>query len=133
MKHSPSVQVGDKVFLCGWQHLFGKKTKPRQFGHIERINGAYIYVRPTGWPQRYPAFELYEGELRVVKRFTSRGFTVGGKVGFAAPERLDWGKARPRQFARVLGFKGPYVVVQPIGLPQRQFDVFGKDLIVVHG
>jgi hypothetical protein len=129
MRLSPSVQVGDKVFLCGWKHLFGK-LKPRKFGHIERINGAYIYVRPIGWPKKYPAFQLYEGELRVVKRFTSRsGFKVGDKIRFAQPSQLEWGKARPRQFARVLGFKGPYVVVQPIGMPQRQFDVFGKDLI----
>jgi hypothetical protein len=128
MKHSPSVQVGDKVLLRGWKHLFGK-LKPRQFGHIERIDGAYIYVRPTGWPKKYPPFELYEGELRVLKRFTSRAFKVGDKVRLGRSSQLDWGKAKPRQFARVLGFKGPYIVVQPIGKPQRQFDVFGKDLI----
>jgi hypothetical protein len=128
MKYSPQVQVGDRVFLRGWRHLFGKKLTPRKFGHIERIDGAYIYVRPSRWPKKYPPFELYFGELRVVKRFTNARFAVGGKVRFTAPEQLDWGKARPRQFARVLGFKGPYVVVQPIGMPQRQFDVLGKHL-----
>lgn len=128
MKLRPSVSVGDRVLLRQWKHLFGK-LKPRKFGHIERIDGAYIYVRPVGWPKKYPPFELYEGELKVLKRFTSRRFTVGGKVRFAHPTGLDWGKARPRQFARVLGFKGPYVVVQPIGMPHRQFDLFGKELI----
>lgn len=123
----PPLQVGDRVLLRGWRHLFGKQA-PRRFGHIERIDGGYIDVRPIGWPKKVMPFELYEGELRVVKRFTSRRFNVGDKVRFLHQGRLDWGKARPRQFARVLGFKGPYVVVQPIGLPRRRFDVFAKDL-----
>ncbi|MGH9549180.1 MAG: hypothetical protein ACRD3W_07395, partial [Terriglobales bacterium] len=130
MQLRPDVQVGDRVFLLGWKHLFGSKTKPRKYGFVERIDGGYVYIRPTNWPKRYPPFELYRGEFRVEKRFASRVFTVGQRVRLRAPQQLDWGKARPRQFARVVGIKGPYLVVEPIGLrgTTRQFYLFASQL-----
>ena len=125
---SPSVQIGDKVFLLGWKHLFGSRTKPRKFAHVERIDGAYIYVRPTNWPVKYPPFELYPNELKVVARYRNSKYKVGDLVTVLKPERLNWGKATPRHEFRVVGIKGPFLVVRPLGMPFRQFDVFARDV-----
>jgi hypothetical protein len=124
------VQVGDKVFIRGWKHLFGRKTKPRKFGFIERIDGGYHYVRPTGWPKDRPPFELYECEFKVVRRYNSGSFKVGDRVTITQPQLLNWGKCKPRHRARVVGIKGPYIVVSALGLPNRQFDLFARQLTV---
>lgn len=130
-RREPALQVGDKVLMLGWKHLFGKGDGSRtKYGYIASINGSYIQVRPQGWTRDTFGFELYPNEIKRVKRFHSRRFTVGQKVRFVAPEKLDWGKGKPRETGIVKGFKGPYVIVDVARKHQTtlQFELFASQL-----
>lgn len=131
VRREPSLQVGDKVHMLGWKHLFHKGDRSRtKYGFIVRIDGAYIQVRPQGWKKDTFGFELYPSELSHVRRYPSRHFAVGQKVAFNAPESLDWGKGKPRASGIVKGFKGPYVIVDVPrkGQTTLQFELFAGQI-----
>lgn len=101
-----SFQVGDRV------KILNPPPKSHRFGYIERIDGAYHYVRCERNPDAL--FELYPGEMELVRRYTCRSLTVGQNVRLIAPEKLDWGKTRPRLGGVVMGFNRGKAVVYTI-------------------
>lgn len=96
------VQIGDRVEI--------RNPVPYKFGYVERIDGAYHYVRSTRNPEAL--FELYVGEFTVVKRYTSRTFAIGQNVKLLAPEKLAWGKTRRRLGGVVIGITRGRLVIQ---------------------
>jgi hypothetical protein len=57
------AKVGDKVILLWWEGLDPKKV-PDLTGTIERIDGAYHYVKVDNNP-KYDVLELYPNEFTV--------------------------------------------------------------------
>lgn len=121
-----SARPGDKVFIKQWRHIFGKGVKPQQHGFIESINGGYVYVRPFRWPRNLLTFELYHSEFDVIERYENKRFQYRQRVRFLHPEKLDWGKAKPRQFGIVVGAKGKQLIVRPLGLNAKHDKYVGE-------
>jgi hypothetical protein len=96
------IQIGDRVEVL--------HPAPFKFGYLERIDGAYHYVRSE--TNSSLLNELYVGEFKVVKRYSCRSLQVGQNVKLLSPDKLDWGKARPRIGGVVLGFNRKRAVVQ---------------------
>lgn len=109
----PSIrgrQIGDKVQL---RRPIKRGKRSLAIGFIESIDGAYHYIRLQGVTEGN-VVELYDNEFTVVRRYTSRVLSIGQNVKLLSPDKLKWGRSRPRLGGRVLGFCGPYAVVQTI-------------------
>lgn len=68
-RHWRPFKVGSLVRILRrdiWEFRnWGEARRPR--GRITKVNGGYIYVRPTLWGKaRRPALELYENEIEVL-------------------------------------------------------------------
>lgn len=59
-------KVGDKVTIPWWGIPFNGDKIANLTGTIERINGAYVYVKVDNNP-KYDVLELYPNEFKVVE------------------------------------------------------------------
>lgn len=96
------IQPGDRVELL--------HPKPFQFGYVESIDGAYHYVRSE--TDSALLVELYPNEFKVVERYFCSSLTIGQNVRLTAPEKLAWGKTKPRIGGVVLGFNRQFALVK---------------------
>ncbi len=106
------LEVGAKVQILQHKHLKCAST-----GHVQSINGAYIYVRPDDSPvsalnPAEGAFELYPNELRVLATYRHKDFIPGTVVRI---KNLDWGHTRPKSHGIVCGVEAQRIIVQPVG------------------
>jgi hypothetical protein len=108
-----SLEIGARVEIL--QH---KVLKCSRFGFVLNIDGAYNSVQPEFVSDGSAApedcvFELYPNELRVVTVYRHVEFVAGARVRIVAP--LNWGRRKPREFAKVLGVSATKIMIQPIG------------------
>jgi len=63
-RRSRPFHVGEKVEIRNYKTAISwGARKPQRYGFIERIDGAYHYVRPRWWPAQ-DVIELYPGEIK---------------------------------------------------------------------